>query len=68
VIAAAVHAAGADGVWVTVGRLSTFTQGDEESVFRAVRAAFAAAKSFGPTAMAVTLTSDVPGATTVAEI
>lgn len=67
-IAAAVRAAGTAGAEVTVGHLSTFAQGDEESVFRAVRAAFAAAKPFGPTAMVVTLTSGVPGATTVADI
>jgi uncharacterized protein YqgV (UPF0045/DUF77 family) len=67
-IAAAVRAASEAGVEVTVGHLSTFAQGDEESVFRAVRAAFAAAKSFGPTAMVVTLTSGVPSATTVGEI
>lgn len=49
-IAAAVRATGTAGAEVTVGHLSTFAQGDEESVFRAVRAAFAAAKPFGPTA------------------
>ena len=53
-IEAAVQAAAAAGVDVTVGRLSTFAPGDEESVFAAVRAAFAAAKSFGPAVMVVT--------------
>lgn len=47
-VRAAVKAAAA-GVEVRVGRLSTCARGDEESVFRAVRAAFAAAKAFGPT-------------------
>ena len=51
-----------------VGRLSTFAPGDEESVFTALRAAFAAAKSFGPTVMVVTLSSGLPSDGTVAEI
>jgi hypothetical protein len=67
-IEAAVHAAAEAGVGVTVGRLSTFAPGDEESVFAAVRAAFAAAKSFGPTVMVVTLASGLPSEGTVAEI
>jgi uncharacterized protein YqgV (UPF0045/DUF77 family) len=67
-IEAAVRAAGRAGVDVTVGRLSTFASGDEESVFAAVRAAFDAAKSFGPTVMVVTLSSGLPSAQTVAEI
>jgi uncharacterized protein YqgV (UPF0045/DUF77 family) len=67
-IAAAVKAAAAEGVDVTVGRLSTFAPGDEESVFSAVRAAFDAAKSFGPTVMVVTLSSGLPSEDTVAEI
>ena len=67
-IVAAVKAAAAAGLDVTVGRLSTFAPGDEESVFAAVRAAFAAAKSFGPTVMVVTLSSGLPSEGTVAEI
>jgi uncharacterized protein YqgV (UPF0045/DUF77 family) len=67
-IEAAVKAAAAEGVDVTVGRLSTFAPGDEESVFAAVRAAFDAAKSFGPTVMVATLSSGLPSAETVAEI
>jgi len=67
-IEAAVQAAGKASVDVTVGRLSTFAQGDEESVFTAVRAAFVAAKSFGPTVMVVTLSSGLPTEGTVAEI
>jgi uncharacterized protein YqgV (UPF0045/DUF77 family) len=67
-IEAAVHAAAKAGVNVTVGRLSTFAPGDEESVFTALRAAFAAAKSFGPTVMVVTLSSGLPSEGTVAEI
>lgn len=56
------------GVDVTVGRLSTFAPGDEESVFAALRAAFVAAKSFGPTVMVVTLSSGLPSEGIVAEI
>jgi uncharacterized protein YqgV (UPF0045/DUF77 family) len=67
-IEAAVQAAAEAGVDVTVGRLSTFACGDEEAVFRAVRAAFAAAKSFGPTVMVVTLSSGLPSEATVADI
>jgi uncharacterized protein YqgV (UPF0045/DUF77 family) len=67
-IEAAVQAAAKEGVDVTVGRLSTFAPGDEESVFAAVRAAFTAAKSFGPTVMVVTLSSGLPSEGTVAEI
>ena len=67
-VEAAVQAAAKAGVDVTVGRLSTFAPGDEESVFAALRAAFAAAKSFGPTVMVVTLSSGLPSEGTVAEI
>ena len=67
-IEAAVQAAAAEGVDVTVGRLSTFAPGGEEAVFSAVRAAFDAATSFGPTVMVVTLSSGLPSAETVAEI
>jgi hypothetical protein len=67
-VEAAVQAAGQAGVGVSVGQLSTFAPGPEESVFAAVRAAFDAAKSFGPTVMVVTLSSGLPSAQTVAEI
>ena len=67
-IEAAVKAAAAEGVEVTVGRLSTFAPGGEDAVFAAVRSAFDAAKSFGPTVMVVTLSSGLPSAETVAEI
>jgi hypothetical protein len=67
-IEAAVQAAAAEGVDVTVGRLSTFAPSGEDAVFAAVRSAFDAAKSFGPTVMAVTLSSGLPSAETVAEI
>lgn len=67
-IDAAVQAAAQEGVDVTVGRLSTFAPGDEDSVFAAMRAAFDAAKSFGPTVMVVTLSSGLPSVETVAEI
>jgi len=67
-IKAAVQAATAQGVEVTVGRLSTFGQGDEDAVFAAVRAAFDTARSHGPTVMVVTLSSGLPSAQTVADI
>jgi len=67
-IEAAVQAAATARLDVTVGRLSTFAPGDEESVFAAVRAAFVAARSFGPTVMVVTLSSGLPSEETVAEI
>jgi hypothetical protein len=67
-IAAAVKAAAGEGVDVTVGRLSTFAPGDEDSVFSAVRAAFDTARSFGPTVMVVTLSSGLPSEETVAKI
>jgi len=67
-IEAAVQAAAKTGVNVTVGRLSSFAPGDEESVFAALRAAFAAAKSFWPTVMVVTLSSGLPSAGSVAEL
>jgi uncharacterized protein YqgV (UPF0045/DUF77 family) len=67
-VEAAVKAAAGAGVDVTVGRLSTFGQADEDAVFAAVRDAFAAARSFGPTVMVVTLSSGVPSDATVAEI
>ncbi len=67
-IEAAVRAASGAGLGVTVGQLSSFAPGDEESVFAGVRAAFDAARSFGPTVMVVTLSSGLPSAATVAEI
>jgi uncharacterized protein YqgV (UPF0045/DUF77 family) len=67
-VEAAVKAAAGAGVDMTVGRLSTFGQADEDAVFAAVREAFAAARSFGPTVMVVTLSSGLPSDATVAEI
>jgi len=67
-IEAAVQAAAKQGVDVTVGRLSTFAPGEEDSVFAAVRAAFDAARTLGPTVMVVTLSSGLPSEETVAEI
>jgi hypothetical protein len=63
-----VAAANEAGLQVGVGRLSTFAPGDEETVFRAVRAAFRAARECGPTVMVVTLSSGLPSDETVAEI
>ena len=67
-IEAAVRAAAAAGLDITVGRLSTFASRDEESVFAGLWSAFEAASSFGPTAMVVTLSSGLPSAQTVADI
>ncbi len=67
-VEAAIQAASGTGADVTVGRLSTFARGDEETVFAAVRKAFTAARSFGPTVMVVTLSSGLPSEETVAEI
>jgi len=67
-IVAAVQAARAAGVEVTVGRLSTFGQGDEDAVLAAVRAAFDAARAQGPAVMVVTLSSGLPSTATVADI
>jgi uncharacterized protein YqgV (UPF0045/DUF77 family) len=67
-IRAAVKAAADEGVELTVSRLSTFARGDEESVFRALRAAFSAAASVGPTVMVATLSSGLPSEQTVADI
>jgi uncharacterized protein YqgV (UPF0045/DUF77 family) len=67
-IEAAVRAAAAAGLDVTVRQLSTFAPGDEESVFAGLRAAFEAARSCGPTVMVVTLSSGLPSTQTVAEI
>lgn len=64
----AVRAAVAEGVTAQVGRMSTVASGDEDAVFRAVRAAFDAARSFGPTVMVVTLSSGLPTDDTVAGI
>lgn len=67
-VRAAVQAAAAEGLDVRVGRLSSFASGDEETVFRALRAAFTAARSCGSTVMVVTLSSGLPAEATVAEI
>jgi len=67
-IESAVRAAAAEGVTAQVGRLSTVATGDEEAVFRAVRAAFDAARSFGPAVMVVTLSSGLPADETLAGI
>ena len=63
---AAVQTGAARGLNVTVGQLSTFAPGGEEAVFAGPRAAFDAARSFGPTVMVVTLSSGLPSTQTVA--
>jgi len=67
-IRAAIKAASDAGAEVRVGTLSTLALGDEETVFRAARAAFTAAKVFGPTIMTLTLTSGHPSDETLSEI
>jgi uncharacterized protein YqgV (UPF0045/DUF77 family) len=67
-IEAAVRAAAGEGIAVTVGRLSTFAAGRDEAVFAAIKAAFGAARSYGPTIMVVTLSSGLPSTETVADI
>jgi uncharacterized protein YqgV (UPF0045/DUF77 family) len=67
-IEAALRAAAAEGVDVTVGRLSTLVRGDEPAVFAALRAAFRAAGSSGSTVMVATLAGGAPSDETVAGI
>jgi uncharacterized protein YqgV (UPF0045/DUF77 family) len=67
-IESAVKSAAAEGVAVSVGPLSTVARGDEDSIFRALRAAFTAAKPFGPVVVVATLASGLPADETVAEI
>lgn len=65
---AAVEAAGEAGLDVQVGRLSSVAVADEETAFRAVRAAFSAAREHGPAVMVVTLSTRVPSDQSVADI
>ncbi len=67
-IEAAVTAASQTGVECTVGKLSTFSATDTDRAFRALRAAFDAAASFGPTVMVATLSTGLPSDDTVAGI
>ena len=67
-IEAALGAAAAEGVEVTVGRLSTFIRGDEPAVFAALRAAYRAAGSSGSAVLVATLTNGAPDDATVAGI
>jgi uncharacterized protein YqgV (UPF0045/DUF77 family) len=64
----AVKAAADAGLEVSVGNLSTFASGDEESVFRALRAAYRAAAALGPTVVVATLSSGLPDPETVARL
>lgn len=66
-IEAAVRAAADEGIDVHVGRLSSFGTSDEDTVFKAVRAAFDAARALGPAVMVVTLASDPASPEAVAE-
>ena len=67
-VGAAVKAAADAGLEVRVGNLSTFASGDEESVFRALRAAYRAAAAHGPTVMVATLSSGLPDQVTIARL
>ena len=67
-IKAAVRAAEGEGLAVTVGSLSTFAAGDEQTVLAAVRAAFRAACAHGPTVMVVTLSSGLPSPEAVSDV
>ena len=67
-IRTAISAASEAGANVRVGRLSSFASGDGDSLFRALRAAFAAAAAHGPVVMIATLTSGTPSEEIVAEI
>ena len=64
----AVKAAADAGLEVSIGNLSTFASGDEESVFRALRAAWRAAAALGPTVMVATLSSGLPDGNTIARL
>jgi len=57
---AAVQAAAGAGMDVQVGHLSSVAAADEEMAFRALRAAFRAAREHGPAVMVVTLSTRVP--------
>jgi uncharacterized protein YqgV (UPF0045/DUF77 family) len=67
-VEAAAQAVARQGIEVIVGKLSTFASGGEEAVLNAIRAAFTAARDFGPTVMVVTLSSGLPSKETVAGI
>ena len=67
-VGAAVEAAAGAGLEVIVGNLSTFASGDEETVFRALRAAYRAAAALGPTVIVATLSTGLPNQATIAHI
>ena len=67
-IEAALRAAAAEGVEITVSRLSTFVRGNEPAVFAALRAAFRAAGSSGSAVMVATLANGAPDDETVAAV
>jgi catechol 2,3-dioxygenase-like lactoylglutathione lyase family enzyme len=67
-IEAALGAAAAEGVEITVGRLSTLIRGDEAAVFAALRAAYRAAASSGSAVLVATLTNGARADATVAGI
>jgi hypothetical protein len=56
----AIKAAAAEGCAVRVGNLSTLLSGSEEEVFRGLRAAFAAAREWGPAVMTATFAAGMP--------
>jgi hypothetical protein len=64
----AIKAAAAEGCAVRVGNLSTLLSGSEEEVFRGLRAAFTAAREWGPAVMTATLAAGMPSDELVGEI
>jgi uncharacterized protein YqgV (UPF0045/DUF77 family) len=56
----AIRATASRHLEVRVGNLSTLVYGDEEDVFAGLRAAFAAAKEYGPAVMVATFASGMP--------
>jgi len=64
----AIEAAAAAGVTARVQNLSTLIHGEEEAVFAAIRAAFAAARAHGSTVMVATFTTGLPSDELVADI
>jgi len=67
-VQAAIKAAAAEGCRVRVGNLSTLISGNEDEVFRGLRAAFAAARLEGAAVLTATLAAGMPTDELVADI
>jgi uncharacterized protein YqgV (UPF0045/DUF77 family) len=67
-VRASIEAVHSEGCSVRVGNLSTLFTGNEDQVFRALRAAFRAAQRHGPAVVTATLTAGMPTDELVAEI